>query len=81
MCELDSVSICAAELALRGEAVVSRNKIPSGNSPRAVGCCLGSNWGNHCRKHREEMDDVGSHQNISVLWLRKNVHVMLLPII
>lgn len=40
-CEPGSVSVCAAERALRGEAVVSRNKIPSGSSPRTVGAASG----------------------------------------
>lgn len=38
VCVLDFVSICAAELALKGEAVLFRNKITSETFPRTVVC-------------------------------------------
>lgn len=78
---LDFVSICAAELALKGEAVLFRNKITSETSPRTVVCYFWSNWGKNFRKHREEMHEVSSHWNISVLLLKKKFTYvyMLLP--
>lgn len=67
VCVLGFVSICAAELALKGEAALFRNKIVAETSPKTVVYCFGSKWGKNCRRHGEEMHEVSSLWNISVL--------------
>lgn len=81
VCVLGFVSICAAELALKGDVVLFRNKITSESSPRTVVCYFWSNWGNNFRKYGEEVHDVSSHWNLGVFALKKVMYAyMLLPI-